>query len=321
MQVAFGVAVAMLLSGSKAAWAAGSVVLSVVPLTTTTDLSQNFAVTIQVQAGTQSLDGAAAFLNFDPSTLQVVSITGGGVFAIELTKHFDNTTGQVDYVAGNLVPPFPSGTFTLASDVQRHRFNGTRWHPARFQLDRPSEERRYLRGRVGAGPYGGWQRDRHRSNSNPDGHTHQHANQYAHGNGDEHADPDPYPAGYGDALADPVLDCNADSNVNGHPDSHTDSDPDANEYADEHGNDHLYGNADRKPHGHHNSYADTDPNINADPDVDQHIHSDSNSHSDHPDQHPDEHGDADSDGDVNRYADRNHHGDGDTHAYSDAPVN
>lgn len=114
------VVAAMIQSHAAQAAVVPSVVLAVVPPTTTTGVGQTFMVTIQVQAGAQTVDGASAYINFDPTILQVVGgvggITGGGVLPLEIEKSVNNTTGIVNYTAGVSLPPtppFPTGTFTL----------------------------------------------------------------------------------------------------------------------------------------------------------------------------------------------------------------
>jgi hypothetical protein len=75
-------------------------------------VDQTITVTVQVQAGSQQVDGAAAYLNFDPTLLQVVSLTPGTTLPVPLANSFDNTAGTINYAAGNF-SNFPSGTFTL----------------------------------------------------------------------------------------------------------------------------------------------------------------------------------------------------------------
>jgi len=75
---------------------------------------QNFDITIQVQAPeTQALDTASAYLNFDPSLLEVVAITPGLIFNFVLENQFNNTTGHIDFTAGSLNPIKPTGSFEL----------------------------------------------------------------------------------------------------------------------------------------------------------------------------------------------------------------
>ena len=99
-----------------AAWAGASpsVILAVVPPTSNTGVGQSFMVTLQVQAGSQMVDGASAYLNFDHTILQVVSISAGSSLPVPLQNQFDNTLGTLDYSAGTF-SNFPSGTFTLAT--------------------------------------------------------------------------------------------------------------------------------------------------------------------------------------------------------------
>jgi len=94
--------------------APASVTLAINPATTMTTLGTNFNVAIEVQAGTQQVDGASAHIDFDPSILQVVSITAGSALPLRLGNTFSNAAGTVDYSAG-IFSGFPSGTFTLAT--------------------------------------------------------------------------------------------------------------------------------------------------------------------------------------------------------------
>jgi hypothetical protein len=91
------------------------VILVLSPSEITTGVGQTFELAILVEADTLSVDGASAYLNFDPASLQVASITLGSELSIELENSFDNASGQVNFSAGALTAPFPSGTFTLAT--------------------------------------------------------------------------------------------------------------------------------------------------------------------------------------------------------------
>jgi len=93
----------------------GTVVLSVEPAASNVYIGQEFEVHIMVQADTQELDGASAYLDFDTTYLEVVSMTSGGDLDLVLENSFDNGTGQINYAAGKLVAPFPSGTFELVT--------------------------------------------------------------------------------------------------------------------------------------------------------------------------------------------------------------
>ena len=53
-----------------------SAVLAVVPLTSSVTLGQVFSVTVQVRT-TRTVDGAAAYLTFDPTRLQAAAVIAG----------------------------------------------------------------------------------------------------------------------------------------------------------------------------------------------------------------------------------------------------
>ena len=84
------------------------------PATTTVQAGQTFEVPLIVQTGTQPIDGAAAYLTFDPTVLQVERIQPGNALTVELTRQFDNTAGRVAYAAGTF-DRFPTGTLTLGT--------------------------------------------------------------------------------------------------------------------------------------------------------------------------------------------------------------
>ena len=68
---------------------------------------------VQVQAGEEVVDTAAATLAFDPAILQVVSVTQGAAFTTVIAENtYDNNTGQIEYVAGS-PGGSATGTFTL----------------------------------------------------------------------------------------------------------------------------------------------------------------------------------------------------------------
>jgi len=95
--------------------ATGPVILAITPVTTTIGVGRTFTASVFVEAFTQTVDGAAAYLNFDPAYLQVVTMTAEATFPYILQNEFDNTTGEINFAAGNLTPPHPSGTFALVT--------------------------------------------------------------------------------------------------------------------------------------------------------------------------------------------------------------
>jgi len=77
-------------------------------------IGETFDVTIQLQAEGQPVDGAAAYIDFDPAILQVVSITPGDTLSTVILSEYFNENGQVNYAAG-LLGSSATGTFTLVS--------------------------------------------------------------------------------------------------------------------------------------------------------------------------------------------------------------
>jgi len=61
------------------------------------------------------VSGVSAFLDFDPTYLEVQAITPGTTLPTVLQNVFDNNAGTIDYSAGKLGAPFPSGTFTVVT--------------------------------------------------------------------------------------------------------------------------------------------------------------------------------------------------------------
>jgi cell division septation protein DedD len=88
--------------------------LAVDPASTTHVIGDRFQVALVVNAGSESIDGAEAHLDFDPGLLRVVDLVPGSALPVELPSAYDNTLGHVDYAAGAF-GSFPSGTFTLAT--------------------------------------------------------------------------------------------------------------------------------------------------------------------------------------------------------------
>jgi hypothetical protein len=76
---------------------------SFAPTMTTVGLNATFNVQVQVDLnqGTNTVvDVAEAYVNFDPTYLQVQSITNGGTLTRVALSEFDNTAGTIDYSAG-----------------------------------------------------------------------------------------------------------------------------------------------------------------------------------------------------------------------------
>ena len=92
--------------------AAGAVQMILSPGTVTVAPGGNFSVSVQVQAGSQLVDGASAYLDFDPALLQVTGITSGTSLPMVIENSFDNTNGVINFTEGAF-SSYPSGTFTL----------------------------------------------------------------------------------------------------------------------------------------------------------------------------------------------------------------
>ena len=94
--------------------AQSSVQLVVTPTTSSVDVGTTFTVTIDIENDTsQVFSIAEAHLDFDPSILQVTSLTGTTVLPVALVPAtFDNIAGEIDYSAGTF-SNFPNNAFTL----------------------------------------------------------------------------------------------------------------------------------------------------------------------------------------------------------------
>ena len=68
-----------------------------------------------MQCSGQDVTGIAAFLDFDPTCLEVKSITKGSTLDTALLSTYDNVAGTIDYSAGIFTQPFFSDTFTVAT--------------------------------------------------------------------------------------------------------------------------------------------------------------------------------------------------------------
>lgn len=89
-------------------------VLAIAPSALTVRPGERFTVEVQVRT-TQPVEGAAAYLNFDPAVLQVASITPGGALPEILLNEVDNMQGRVNFSARALNAPFPEHDFIVAT--------------------------------------------------------------------------------------------------------------------------------------------------------------------------------------------------------------
>ena len=72
-----------------------------------------FSLFIKLESGTNPVDGAQAYVDFDAADLEVVSLTNAGGLSIQLTNTFDNNAGTLDFAAGTFSTP-PAGNILLA---------------------------------------------------------------------------------------------------------------------------------------------------------------------------------------------------------------
>ncbi len=103
---------------------AGEVNISLQPSTEHVGVGEVFDLIIQAEAGDQPVSGISAFIDFDPTYLEVldadtgtggIQITPGSTLTTVLLNEADNSMGTIDYSAGKLGGPFPTGTFTVAT--------------------------------------------------------------------------------------------------------------------------------------------------------------------------------------------------------------
>ena len=93
-------------------------------------VGSTFTVNIEAQAAAQLVDGVEVHLGFDPALLEIIDADPGtpGVqvspeanLDLILGNDANNATGHLDFVAGKLLAPFPSGTFPVATVTFRAR--------------------------------------------------------------------------------------------------------------------------------------------------------------------------------------------------------
>jgi uncharacterized repeat protein (TIGR01451 family) len=79
-------------------------------------VSDTFEMAIQVNADeAQAVDGTAAYLNFDPESLQVNELIAGEQFDFVLQSDFNNDKGEINFAASSWETDFPQGNFTLVT--------------------------------------------------------------------------------------------------------------------------------------------------------------------------------------------------------------
>jgi len=101
----------------------GTVTLLLSPASQRGSVGDTTYVDIIIKSGSQAVDGVEVHLDFDPAVLGVrdeagqpaESIIGGTALPDELLNLVDSEQGRIDYAAGVLQGPLPSGTFVVAT--------------------------------------------------------------------------------------------------------------------------------------------------------------------------------------------------------------
>ena len=103
--------------GTPVAAQEGGVNISIQPFQVAAQVGDTFSVDIQIDAGDQQVAGVDAFINFDPTYLEVVAIIANLTkLDTEMYKNWDNTNGYADYCSAVEIwegMTYPTGTFTL----------------------------------------------------------------------------------------------------------------------------------------------------------------------------------------------------------------
>ena len=85
--------------------AGASAELSLSPATKTVGIGETFSVDVLVNTNNQNVNTVAAYLTYDATKLQVISIdTAKSIFTIEAEKTFDSNTGKIKITRGKPTP-------------------------------------------------------------------------------------------------------------------------------------------------------------------------------------------------------------------------
>jgi len=114
-------------------------VLSAIASKSEVTVGATFDVILQVDTRDQHVDGVAAYLNFDPVILEVVSITAGDNLPVVITNDYQNQEGHINYAAG-LLGSSTTGAFTLTTVTFRTiAATGETWLDFGMDMPRKSE--------------------------------------------------------------------------------------------------------------------------------------------------------------------------------------
>jgi len=110
-------------SATPTATPTGGVEIAIEPVYRLVEAGSILTVDLVIRSGEQPVDGAQAFLDFDPAYLMVVDAAGDPTDSVApgtaldqiLQNVVDNSAGRISYAAGRLFGPSPSGEFVLAT--------------------------------------------------------------------------------------------------------------------------------------------------------------------------------------------------------------
>ena len=113
-----------------------AVLIVVQPALLNVNVGDTFSVTIQIQSGSQLMNGAQASMDFDPDQLKVNKLTGNSTnWPIEIISQVDNANGTLDYAAGAF-SNFPHGNVNLVV-IQFEAIADTQLTPLTFHYGDP----------------------------------------------------------------------------------------------------------------------------------------------------------------------------------------
>ena len=94
----------------------GAVIMQVLPFNISAGVGAVFEVRLEIQAGSYQVEGAQAYMSFNPKRLECLEVIPGNT----LTDIFpipggtiDNAQGHINFAAGKLLGDAPSGNFDL----------------------------------------------------------------------------------------------------------------------------------------------------------------------------------------------------------------
>jgi len=111
--------------------------IRILPSTKYASIGETFSMEVQIDTGSYSIDAAQVYIDFDPTYMQVQSMTGSVVLETEMQNTWDNVTGTLDYAAVSMGPSV-SGIFTLVT-IEFQAMDETAGTPLVFHTEHPRE--------------------------------------------------------------------------------------------------------------------------------------------------------------------------------------